>query len=362
MLVLSLVLVIITICHFLSGTSTEIPPNSIFVNAMDPPSFDGILKADEWKKATHLTINFTFENGETHRADIYLGHDDEAFFVGAIIWNVGPNPYSVPDGWWYPDVLVLFFDTDNDGNLTTPEDGKAAYIVIGIEKGREEIRDAWVGDWYWNSSDYYAKLMWKRSRPNLNTEAYWNNDDTDGGDHHSISNVVFKYFNNSIVGYNPLDGTQYFEFGFELDPKEDTSHDGLHVKPGELKVVGLCIEYYRQLGFNDTTPVGPDIYDDWPGEGYTPDVFVNATKYAKIVIDLRKRFPFSAQQLNCLQLISILWLLQYKEGLKQLRTYIGQFLMKRKAKRKLSRDVFSQPQSFICIFRTRPPKYTVFQI
>lgn len=275
------------------STLVGIPKDAIIVNTMNAPSFDGILEKDEWQKATHLTVNFTFENGETHPADIYLGHDNEALFVGAIVWHVGPNPYSFPDGWWFPDALVLYFDTDNDGKLTTPEDAKSALIVIGIENNREMIKDAWVLDWYWNDSRLSTAIHWFEKRPSLSTEAYWVLDD----DRSSIVNIILKYLNNSIVGYNPLDGTQYFEFGFELNP-QDITQDGLHVKPGELKVIGLAIEYYRQRGFNDTTPLGPEIYDDWPGDGYTPDVFANATKYAKIAIDLRKHasiFPIIKQ-------------------------------------------------------------------
>jgi hypothetical protein len=299
---LVIIIAIFILRSFLISVPTKVPSDAILLNAMDAPSFDGVLETDEWKKATHLTINFTFENGETHPADIYLGHDNEAFFVGAAVWQVGPNPYSFPDGWWFPDALVLYFDTDNDGKLTTPEDAKVAFVVIGIENNSELLKDAWVSDWYWNNSLSSKKIEWAERRPSLNAEVYWGSEEEAS----SLDNIIFKYFHNSIAGYDPLDGTEYFEFGFELNP-QDIMHDGLHIKPGELKVVGLTIEYYRQRGFNDTVPLGPEIWDDWPGDGYTPDVFVNATKYAKMAIDLRKSplFFLETEQFICLPLISV---------------------------------------------------------
>jgi len=53
--------------------------NVIEVQRVKAPVLDGKIEDLEWMNATFLDFNFTFANGESHRANVYLGHTTLTF-------------------------------------------------------------------------------------------------------------------------------------------------------------------------------------------------------------------------------------------------------------------------------------------
>jgi hypothetical protein len=250
--------------------------NVIEVQRVKAPVLDGKIEDLEWMNATFLDFNFTFANGESHRANVYLGHNDTHFFVGAIIFNVGPNPFSVPDKVTRPDGFFIYFDVDNDRKLTSPEDAKGLLNFLVMYHGQIFGTDSINEDGFWKPmEDPDTIKYWRERRPEINEPVLWSPDENVGG-------------NADVFGhgeYTNLDET--FEFCFPLN-SNDTLADGLHIKTGEAKTMGFALAFHRQGYYLENGTAIPDLYDLWPGEGFTPNVLVNASQYAHMHIDLGK--------------------------------------------------------------------------
>jgi hypothetical protein len=52
--------------------------------------------------------------------------------------------------------------------------------------------------------------------------------------------------------------------------------------------MGFALEFYRQGYYLENGTAIPDLYDLWPGEGFTPNVLIDASQYAQMHIDLGK--------------------------------------------------------------------------
>lgn len=268
-------LVIGNCCH----VTLEASPVVIEIKKINSPFvWDGNVNDPEWMNATFLDFNFTFANGKSYRANVYLGHNGTHFFVGAILFNVGPNPTTVPDYVTRPDGFYIYFDVNNDGKLTTPEDAKGLLNFIRVYYGRTYWSSSIPTDDFWDSeSNPVSVQFWHKRRPEVEGEIRWEPDENawlPGKIHYASTEGAGGYY----------DGDQHFEFYFSLN-SEDTLSDGLHLTSG-AKTMGFALEFYRQGCELENGIMNPDLYDFWPGEGFTPNVFINASEYAKMFIDL----------------------------------------------------------------------------
>ena len=250
--------------------------DAILIKKIDNPIFNGKVDDPEWASATLLDFNFTFANGESHRANVYLGHNGTHFFVGAVLFNVGPNPFTVPDKVVYPDGFFIYFDVDNDGELTQPEDAKGLLNNIGVYHGQVYWAMALPTDRFWESVEYPPSVRnWHERRPEVDGKIMWTADE----------NIAASNISTHGRGYyeDGFSGDEHFEFFFPLSNK-DTLSDGFQVKTGEAKTMGFALEFYRQgYDLENGTRI-PDLYDFWPGNDFTPNVFINASDYAKLLI------------------------------------------------------------------------------
>jgi len=273
-----------TFCFFLAVSNiyaaTIVFPSLdvIEVRRINSPLWDGVIDNLEWLNATFLKINFTFANGESYRASVYLGHNDTHFFVGAIIFDVGPNPFSVPEVATRPDGFFIYFDVNNDGELTAPEDAKGLLNFLVMYQNQIFGTDSINEDGFWKAvEDADTIKFWRERRPEINQPVLWSSDGkadiTGHGEYINLND-------NSL-----LDET--FEFCFPLDPN-DTFTDGLHIKIGEVKTIGCALAFYRQGCYFENGTATADLYDLWPGDGFTPNVLINASQYAKIKISLEQ--------------------------------------------------------------------------
>lgn len=237
----------------------------------------------EWMNATFLDFSFTFSNGESYRANVYLGHNDTHFFVGTVLFNVGPNPSTVPDYVTRPDGFYIYFDVDNDGNLTSPEDAKGLLNFIGIYHGEIFWSQSISKDGFWEPVEYPPSVQFRHeARPEVEGKILWTSDENAWMAHGKIHNTSTHGCGGYYGGFG---GDEHFEFFFSLN-SNDTLSDGLHLKTGEAKTLGFALEFYRQGYELENGTIIPDLYDVWPGEGFTPNVFINASEYAKMFIDL----------------------------------------------------------------------------
>lgn len=252
--------------------------NIITVRKIRSPIFDGVINNSEWINATFLGFNFTFANGRSYKVNVYLGHNDTHFFVGAIIFDVGFNPFSVPDKVTRPDGFFIYFDADNDGKLNSIEDRKGLLNFLVMYQGKIYGTDSINEDGFWKLTENADTIkFWRERRPEINGNVLWASDEKAEVSGHGEYIDLNKNIN--------LDET--FEFCFPLD-SNDTIADGLHIKTGEIKTVGFALEFYRQGCYLENGTAIPDLYDLWPGEGFTPNVLINASQYAKMCIDLKK--------------------------------------------------------------------------
>jgi len=245
---------------------------------MTSPVFDGIVKEDEWVDAAKLEFNFTFATGESHKADVYLVRNDSHFFAGVIIRDLGPNPFTVPDKAVFPDGFEIYFEVDNDGKLTQPEDGKGQLNFIGFRNGSVYFDTAISKDSFWESPPYPGTVSsWQLHRPEINGEVSWTSDE----------NVKASDISVHPSGYysGGISGDEHFEFTFPLT-SNDTVADGFQVSEGESKIMGFALEFYRQTYSYENGTEGQDLYDYWPGEGFTPNVIINPSEWAKLSIGL----------------------------------------------------------------------------
>lgn len=255
----------------------------IAIKKIDGPVLDGKVNAQEWEDAALLEFNFTFANGQSYRAKVYLGHNATHFFVGAILFNVGPNPSTVPDYVVRPDGFYIYFDVDNDGELTTPEDAKGLLNFIGVYQSQVFWSQSISKDGFWDSTEYPPFVrFWHARRPEVEGKIFWTPDENAWMAHGKLHDIT----THGSGSYNASFGDQHFEFYFSLN-SNDTLTDGLHLKTGEAITMGFALEYYRQGYELENGTVIPDLYDFWPGEGFTPNVLINASAYAKMSIDLR---------------------------------------------------------------------------
>ncbi|MEM3874871.1 MAG: hypothetical protein QXU45_07055 [Candidatus Bathyarchaeia archaeon] len=194
------------------------------------------------------------------------------------MFNVGPNPYTVPDYVTRPDGFYIYFDVDCDGKLSTPEDAKGLLNFIGIYHGKTFWSQSISKDGFWPPTAYQAS-KWKEARPEMEVECLWD-DDVNAGVYYK---KPYDISTHGSGGY--YNGDQHFEFCFPLN-SNDTFADGLHLKTGETKIMGFALEFYRQGYYLENGTYIPDLYDYWPGEGFTPNVIANASEYAKMSIDL----------------------------------------------------------------------------
>jgi hypothetical protein len=266
-----------------------------------PFVWDGNVNDPEWVNATFLDFNFTFANGKSYRANVYLGHNGTHFFVGAILFNVGPNPVTIPDYVVRPDGFYIYFDVNNDGKLTMPEDAKGLLNFIGVYHGRTYWSSSIPKDGFWDSKSNVVDLeFWRKRRPEVEGEIRWEPDENAWP-----PEKVHYTSTHGRGGY--YDGDQHFEFYFPLN-SDDMLTDGLHLTGG-AKTLGFALEFYRQgCDLENGTRV-PDLYDFWPGEGFTPNVFINASQYAKIFIDIGTQTsnpPYSMILFVALTVVTIL--------------------------------------------------------
>ena len=238
----------------------------------------------EWINATFLDVNFTFSNGKSYNAHVYLGHNETHLFVGAIIFKAGPNPYTVPDYVTRPDGFQIYFDVNNDANLAAPEAGRGLLNFIDIYQGNISWDDSVSKDYFWAPTyDPDQTKYWHESRPEIEGEYRWY-------DVANAGNLYNKPYNISSLGRGSYhggfnDGDEHFEFCFPLN-SEITFSNRLQLKAGETKTMGFCLEFYRQGFYFENGTRVPDLYDYWPGEGFTPNVVTNASQYAKMTVDL----------------------------------------------------------------------------
>lgn len=258
--------------------------DALEIKKINTPVFDGKLNDQEWINATLLDFNFTFKNGESHRAKVCLGHNTTHFFVGAILFNVGPNPYTVPDKVTRPDGFFIYFDVDNDGELTSPEDGKGLLNFIGIYHEQIFWSQSISKDYFWDPTEYPSALQsWREARPEIEGKILWDDDINAGvyyGESYDVSTHGIGSYSDGLIG------DEHFEFCFSLN-SNDTFADRIHLKTGEVKILGFALEFYRQGYYLENSTRVPDLYDFWPSEGFTPNVMINASEYAKMSIDLR---------------------------------------------------------------------------
>jgi len=255
--------------------------DEILIRRFSGAVLDGRVDNQEWADATLLNNNFTFVNGQTYRAKVYLGHNGTHFFVGAIIYDVGPNPFSIPDKVTRPDGFIIYFDVDNDEKLTAPEDAKGLLNFLVMYHGQMFGTDSINVDDFWEpTEDVDIIKSWRERRPEINGNVLWSPDENAGGNAEVFGQG--EYIN---LDDDNLDET--FEFCFPLG-SNDTVADGLHIKTDEAKTMGFALEFYRQGCYLENGTAVPDLYDLWPGDGFTPNVLINASQYAQLYIDTRK--------------------------------------------------------------------------
>jgi hypothetical protein len=256
------------------GTSTF--SEVIEIKKVSGITCDGNVNDPEWMNATLLNFNFSFVNGQSYRATVFLGHNGTHFFVGVYVFHVGPNPFSVPDKVTRPDGFFIYFDVSDDGKLAAPEDAKGLLNFLVMYHGQIFGTDSTNADDFWEPmEDPETIKYWRERRPEINEPVLWSPDENAG------ENVeVFGHGE-----YTNLDET--FEFCFPLN-SNDTLADGLHIKTGEAKTMGFALEFYRQGYYLENGTAIPDLYDLWPGEGFTPNVLIDASQYAQMHIDLGK--------------------------------------------------------------------------
>lgn len=240
------------------------------------PSFDGHVEEKEWIGAVKLEFNFTFSNGESHKAEVYLARNASHFFVGAVIHSLGPNPFTITNKVTFPDGFNIYFDVDNDGNLTQPEDSKGLVNFISFDNGTVYFDGSFSADSFWN----YASALadgWQKRRPETNGKVLWTPDE----------NVAESDVSTYGSGYysGGMSGDEHFEFTFPLH-NNDVIADGFQVKAGESKIMGFALEFYRQTYSYENGTEGQDLYDYFPGEGFTPDVIINPSQWAKLSVNL----------------------------------------------------------------------------
>ena len=279
--ILSSVLIIGHICTCLAAPYSS---DAIKINWIESPKLFSDVTEPEWVNATFLDINFTFSNGQSYNARVYLGHNGSNFFVGAIIYGAGPNPYTVPDYVTRPDGFHIYFDVNNDENLTSPEAGRGILNFIGVYQGNISWHETLSRDHFWTPTyDIQQERYWRESRPEIEGELRWDD----------VVNAGMRYnepYNTSTLGWGSyhgglVGGDEHFEFTFPLD-SNITFSNGLQLKTGETKTIGFCLEFYRQGYYFENGTRIPDLYDYWPGEGFTPNVVINASQYAKMRLDL----------------------------------------------------------------------------
>ncbi len=250
------------------------PNNVILIKEIDELILDGKVDDSAWADATLLDFNFTFANGQDHRANVHLAHNSTHFFVGAILFHVGPNPFSVPDEMVLPDGFLIYFDVFNDGRLESPEDAKGLLNFIGMRHGQTYLAFSLKLDWFWDSVEYPPSLQdWHDRRPDVSNKILWTPDD----------NIETSDVSTRGVGFydNGSTGDQHFEFCFPLS-NSDKVTDGLQVAEGETRPIGFALEFNRQGYEPDEGVRIPDLYDFWPGTGFTPDVGITPSDYARL--------------------------------------------------------------------------------
>jgi hypothetical protein len=245
---------------------------------------DGFFENPQWANATFLDFNFTFVNEESYKANVYLGHNATHFFVGAKIFAVGPNPFSVPNRVIRPDGFIINFDVDNDEKLTCPEDRKGLISFTGIYDGRIYWSSSTVFDEFWDTLGYPNTEYWRNRRPETMGDIEWTDDRSMYITYHKTYDVSTHGCGNYSGG---IKGDEYFEFCFPL-VTNDTLADGLQLKFSQTYTLGFALEFYRQAYDLENGTRVPDLYDYWPGEGFSPELINNASKYAKMLIDLRQ--------------------------------------------------------------------------
>ena len=99
---------------------------STIVRLQNPPKIDGILDDPVWEEIVPLTDFIMYQPGngkaerKTHKTELYVGYDDEAFYVGAKMYD--PSPDSIltqlterDDLNANADWLGIFINPFNDG-------------------------------------------------------------------------------------------------------------------------------------------------------------------------------------------------------------------------------------------------------
>ena len=258
--------------------------NAVRIKGIDSPPLDGNVDEQDWVNATFLDVNFTFSNGKSYEAHTFLGHNNTHFLVGVIIFKVGPNPSTVPDYATRPDGFGIYFDVDNDGNLTTPEAGRGLLNFIDIYHDKIFYGSSICKNYFWTPpGEYYNERYWRESRPEIEGEHRWDCVVNAGVYYHEAYEISTRGRGGYYGGLES--GDEHFEFCFPLDSNE-TFSNGLHLETGEARTMGFCLAFYRQGYYLENDTRVPDVYDYWPGDGFTPNVIINASEYAKMTIDL----------------------------------------------------------------------------
>ncbi len=261
---------------------TSAPNHVTLIKEINAPVLDGRVDDSAWLNATLLDLNFTFINGQNHRANVHLGHNGTHFFVGAIIFLVGPNPFSVAEEMVLPDGFLIYFDVQNDGKLSPPEDAKGLLNFVGVRHSQIYLSMSLSLDWFWDSAEDLPFLQnWGERRPSVSNSVLWTPDENIAAS--NISTCGMGYYSGGLTG------DQHFEFCFPLS-NNDKIADGLQVATGETRTMGVALEFFRQ-GYEPEDGVRiPDLYDFWPGDGFTPNVSTTPSEYARVLLNYEGQF------------------------------------------------------------------------
>jgi len=248
------------------------------VPRMTEPVFDGEIGAG-WHSAQELNVSFwiSVRNSSAYQeiqGKIMLGHNQASLFVRSVLFSVGLNPYTgwQPDGVHaiIPDVVRLMFDVPNDVRLTFPEDGKTWYCALTNSGGDYSVLDGWWGDLYYGQESTAGRAGWDFT-------SKWALDDSNS----TGNGTVFDPVNGHFMISTNAQGDEITEISIPLQSND--TYDGLNLEKGKVHYLGLCAEFVRQGDGYD----GKDLFDDWPGEGFTPQTCMNPLEFARLMIDLR---------------------------------------------------------------------------
>lgn len=251
-------------CTFVPGpsaTALKPEPGDLVIPRIVEPTFDRNISAGEWDAAKLVEGDFYINDGSNvsghYPFKMWLGADDNAFFIAILFPNITQNPNTrhgpqPEDNVWYPDFVDLFFAPGRSGPLTSPS------YWLSTSNAREQ--GSTTNDGYWTGQS------WKvAAHDGLAEKFHFNDGKPTGG------TIAFG-------GYT--EDSLYWEIYIPREPA-NPQHNALDLRhPTAFR---LSIAFSR--GAPGTGAMSFDNpHDDWPGVGYTPTDHMTGQNWATLYL------------------------------------------------------------------------------